>query len=650
MPSARVGCDGEIALGYAWVHPYKIASIRVQILDRIELTGNYRIFSGIDDPNFGHLGFGELTDKGANIKLALLFPEDSDYTLPGLAIGWQDFTGTQRFDAQYIVATQIIKALNLEASIGYGTKRINGIFGGVSWMPFFNVDHPWLQNLALVGEYDGNDYKNPKREPHPEGREFKTYWNYGLKYRFFDFCDFSASRVRGTEYAFSVSGFYNFGYSKGLLPKVDDAPPYVNPQNTEPLGYLRSEKLLAAELAFAFRKQGIEILSIDLSYGSSGEKKLYLKILNEKYRNQCDLRERLSRLLSSLLPCNIEEVIVSVSADGFESHELHFCGAFLQKFQEKLMGPYEIDLLTGISEVFHPLCQEPLFRHKPDLINLQVLPKTHTVFGNSKGKLKYTVGAEFGAFGYILDDLFYSLRFGYRFVTTEDGILDFDILNPSQLLNVQSDASRYYQKSGLTLDEAYFQKNWNLGCGFFAQIAAGYFNPLFAGSGIELLYYPVNSPFAIGLEGALIRKRNFNFMGMKDKVRQFVGYKPTFHRYRGSQGFLNLYYDFCPLSLDFKISIGKFLANDVGARFEMWRYFPSGFRFGVWYSVTNGRDQINGATYYDKGIAITMPLDMIYSYSSVSYWNYSVNAWLRDVACSTLAGRSLFDLISQQRQ
>ena len=35
---------------------------------------------------------------------------------------------------------------------------------------------------------------------------------------------------------------------------------------------------------------------------------------------------------------------------------------------------------------------------------------------------------------------------------------------------------------------------------------------------------------------------------------------------------------------------GRFLAGDLGARFEMKRRFRSGFQVGAWYSLTNGND------------------------------------------------------------
>jgi hypothetical protein len=61
--------------------------------------------------------------------------------------------GTELFKGQYIVATKTFgSARNIEASIGYGNKRPDGVFGGVRWAPLA------MPGWAAVAEYDANDY------------------------------------------------------------------------------------------------------------------------------------------------------------------------------------------------------------------------------------------------------------------------------------------------------------------------------------------------------------------------------------------------------------------------------------------------------------------------------------------------------------
>jgi hypothetical protein len=52
-------------------------------------------------------------------------------------------------------------ARNIEASLGYGNKRPNGVFAGVRWVPLA------MPALAFVAEYDANDYKQGFRAAAP---------------------------------------------------------------------------------------------------------------------------------------------------------------------------------------------------------------------------------------------------------------------------------------------------------------------------------------------------------------------------------------------------------------------------------------------------------------------------------------------------
>ena len=201
------------------------------------------------------MGFGDFSDKGANIKLSLFTPEDSHYRLPGFAIGTEDFMGTKSFHAYYAVLTQVFLKQNFEISIGYGARRMHGWFGGLSWMPFRKSSRHYLKGLSLVMEYDCIPYRDETLEKHPKGRVKNTPWHIGLKYRLWDSVDLSLAYIRGDKFAFTVSTFYNFGTCKGFLPKLNDNLPYKSPVNTEPIGCLRPEDVMMEDFIFAMRSQ-----------------------------------------------------------------------------------------------------------------------------------------------------------------------------------------------------------------------------------------------------------------------------------------------------------------------------------------------------------------------------------------------------------
>lgn len=649
MPSARMGCDGEIGIGYSHVPPYRNYNLRCQFHNYLELTGNYRVFHGVKDPALSPFGFGDLSDKGLNFKLGLLQLESCH--LPSLAIGFEDFIGTCAFHAKYIVLTQVFLKQNMEISLGYGTNRIKGFFGGISWFPFRKCQWKLLRNLSLASEYDATPYKDTSIEKHPKGRVKSSPINFGIKYRW-SYFDFSLSYIRGERLAFSASTFYNFGHTKGFLPKIDDPLLYREPVNTEPLGPWRPEDILVQELTNAFQEQGIEILDIYFTDHPDCQKELRINILNETFRLECKLRERLNNLLAYLTPINIEKVTVVVFSEGFPIQEYVFHMEFVRCFADRQMGAYELQILTPLKEVscIDLSSSTRIFSRPRNLFNFELAPRIYTFFGSSTGKFKYNLGLGAAFNGFLPGDIYYNVILGYTLLENLKHCGDFDKLNPSQLINVRTDIIRYYQKRGLVLDQAYLQKVWNLGRGWYTSLGAGYFEIEYGGASTELLYFPVNKCWAFSIEGALVKKRNFSGIGFTNKIRKLEKYTPTYHNFLGSQYFLNLYYDWKSAHIDFKISAGKFLANDWGARYEMSRYFPSGLRITIWYTHTNGHDKVNGSTYYDKGVAFTMPFDIFYTHSERTLWTYGLSAWLRDVGVQACTGLHLYELISDQRQ
>lgn len=650
MPSARMGCEGEIGAGYAHVSPYNIYSMRAQLTNWLEAAGNYRIFIGVEDPVLSCYGFGDLSDKGANLKLSIIRPEDSDYALPGFAVGLDDFLGTKAFNGEYVVMTKVHFPLNLEWSIGYGFDRYNGWFGGAIWFPFLCCKYPFLRPLSLIGEFDGNNYRH---DPHPRGRDVKTRFNAGIKYRLFDRVDLSVNYIRGKKLGASISTFYNFGYTNGFLPKIHDCLPYRAPINTERVGPLRSENVMAQDFYYAMREQGFDLLEVATGFDACGNKILKLVVYNNKYRLERDVRIRLNNLVAYLSPVDVDKVVIVRVSEGFPIQEYHYPMPFVRRFSIDWIGNPELDALVPMR---NPLCRHPETPHvifsKPlELVNFEVLPKTRTVFGSSTGKFKYAVGLNYGINGFLWGNIYYSMLFGTIFFSDLEGVSSIDRLNPSQLINVQTEALDYFKQQGVTIDNFYLQKNWYMGRGWFSRLAVGYFEQMYGGVGGEVLYYPVNeNQFAFGIEGAVVKRRKKTGLGFQNTIRKLEGFCEYQVPFTGSQYFLSLYYDLPQLNIEAKVMGGKFLANDWGARFELSRYFCSGLRITIWYTWTNGNDRINGRQYYDKGIALSMPLDIFYTHTERDLWHYGMSAWLRDVGYSTYTGPGLYNMINDQRQ
>ena len=252
-------------IGFAYVPPYRNYAVTIQALERLEFGVNYTTYIGVPDPAMGDLGFGDFTDRGANVKIAMLKKEDGFPYFPEISVGNGGFLWNQKISCLSMwLATKEFLDYNFEATVGWGKGRIKGWFGGFGWTPFRRSQVPGINRLTLLAEWDATDYKNHFHE-HPEGRGVKSRVNVGLTTTFFDTLQLSVSSIRGEKVAASASLNYNLGDTTGFFPKVDNPSIYRTPLDTQPLGYLRSERELSRELALAFSGARSQCLS-DLYY------------------------------------------------------------------------------------------------------------------------------------------------------------------------------------------------------------------------------------------------------------------------------------------------------------------------------------------------------------------------------------------------
>lgn len=650
MPSARMAREGNMALAYSHVPPYTHWNGRVQPLCNLEITGSYRIFRDYTDPVLSPFGFGDFSDRGLNCKLSVIQPEDTEWLFPGVAIGVDDFLGTKGFEAEYIVATHVFPCYNFECSIGYGSKRLHGFFGGAAWTPFRQCCN-YFSGLTLCAEYDSIDYSDPSREPHPDGREQKHALNFGLKYRLWDIFQFSVSQIRGQETAASVAYDYDFGQSCGWFIKSSDPLPYSGPQDNSPLAFSRGELDLVESLVQPFCEQGFDILGASLISSDCGCKSLRLNVLNEHWPYECQVRRRLSTLLAALAPSDIICIIVVLEAEGFPSHEYVFRRQALDIYQRGCMCEFELDTLSpkrDVCPVDSWYCQE-IFCPRRCRFTWEILPRTAAFFGSSTGKFQYSLGITAGIQGYIYGDIMYRFYAGQSTFKSFKALGGMDIMNPSQLVNVRSDLGLYWNGSEPRIDELYLQKSWALGCGRFARLAVGHFEVAFGGIAAEFLYAPVNCDWAVGVEYAELRKRDYTGIDFETNLRRFVGFTPVYEKYYPRQAFLNFYYQCTPLGLDLEINAGQFLARDLGARLLLKRRFWNGTTIGVWYTPTDGGDRVNGKRYHDKGILIKLPIHLFRDRSDRDVWEYGISAWLRDVGARADTGKRLYQTLQNER-
>lgn len=651
MPSARMAKTGTIAGGFAHAPPYQIYGVNFQVFDRIEVSANYRIYKGVTESSFGKEGFGDDADRIGNVKLGLLIPSDGYPSLPSISIGLEDFLGTKRFNAQYIVVTQQFKRANLECTLGWGRKRLDGFFGGVAWTPFYRSKIPLLKDISILAEYDATDYKKHPHE-HPSGRKVKSRINAGLTFVGWDTLQLSVSSLRGVDVAMMGSLNFPLGTTDGFFPKIDDAVPYRSPIDTEAIGIRRTEQEFAQEIAFAFSEQGLDLYKAFFSYDTRGSKELWLKIVNNRYREERVVRNRMQHVLAALTPSDVKTIVVVVEAYGVVCQTYRFRNEDLQRWHRAWISDFELETLSPKGDApYEPDAYDTALifrRHKP-IWTFTAMPRLQTFFGSVSGKFKYNLSAVGSMQGYLFDAFYYNLQGSYAIKSSFASVGTRDRNNPSRLPQVRTDTLKYYQTSSFSFEQAYLQKSWNLGKGWFYRLGGGYFEPAYGGGATELLYYPVNTNWAVGAEFATVWKRQYHGLGFTNKIGEFKNGRQRRIPFLGIQYFLDFYYDFKPLSLDLIINAGQFLAKDLGVRTEIGRYFQSGMRFSLWCTVTNGHDHVNGKIYFDKGFSFLIPMDIFLRQSSLSYVGYMMSAWLRDVGARAATGKRLYWTLEETR-
>ncbi|MBM3191902.1 MAG: YjbH domain-containing protein, partial [Chlamydiae bacterium] len=512
MPSARMAPTGMAALGYSYASPYNNYSLNFQMFSHIELVGNYRVFKGIQESGFGHMGFGDDTDRTASVKFALYQQGKGLKYIPSLSFGFDDFYGSRRFYSFYVCATEELLNCNLELTLGYGHGRIRGFYGGLAWTPLRQTSFPLLKDLTFMAEYDANNYKHHLHE-HPKGRKVHSPINVGLSLNLFDFLQFKVSSIRGSHLAASAALYYNIGSSKGFFPKVRNPPFYTAPVDVEPVSYLRTEEELAQELAYAFCEQGLNLYRAYLMEGS--ENTLWLKIINTRYREELQVRDRIQHLLATLMPSNISSTIVVIEADGIPTQAYFFRTKDLERFREGKIGDYELKAISPMMEG-SATPQQPatlIYKRSKDIWTFTFRPRLITFFGSTTGKIKYSTGFIAGLEGYLFDSIYYKTQISYNIASSLANLRGIDMYNLSHLPIVRSDSILYYQGHNFSLEQAYLQKGYNVGRGWYTRFALGYFEPAYGGIAFESLYYPVGSSWALGIEAAGVLKRTYHGAG-----------------------------------------------------------------------------------------------------------------------------------------
>jgi hypothetical protein len=159
---------------------------------------------------------------------------------------------------------------------------------------------------------------------------------------------------------------------------------------------------------------------------------------------------------------------------------------------------------------------------------------------------------------------------------------------------------------------------------------------MYGGIGAEVLYRPLDSQWAIGVDANYVKQRDW------DDMMRFADYSV-------GTGFITTYWT--PSQLNgvlLKVAVGQYLAGDKGVTIEMAKRFDSGVKVGIWGAKSNVSKADYGEGGFSKGFYISIPFDLL---SITPDPNHAVISWTpltRDGGQSLSRKYQLYNMTSER--
>ncbi len=163
----------------------------------------------------------------------------------------------------------------------------------------------------------------------------------------------------------------------------------------------------------------------------------------------------------------------------------------------------------------------------------------------------------------------------------------------SVLPRVRTDQVEYAQFD-TTLENLYVARNWKPAPDLYARATFGLLESNFGGISGEVLWKPVNSRLALGVEGNYVKQRDFDQRFSFRDYSVFTGHASAY--YEAPHGFL------------VQVDAGRYLAGDYGATFGIDKVFNNGWSVGGFFTLTDVSAEDFGEGSFDKGFRFRIPL------------------------------------------
>jgi membrane-associated phospholipid phosphatase len=656
MPSAWVESDGTFSTGYSYGSPYGSTWVTATMLPFLQVTGRYVSINrippfGQGDPNYGK-AYGRYKDKVVDAKLRLL--EESDW-LPSVAVGATDLLGTELFKGQYVVASKVFGASrNIEASVGYGRKRPDGLFAGLRWAPLS------MRGLALVAEYDANDYRKDFRAEESGAARRKKGPAVGVEYRW----GWLGAQIAHQGGQFSANAYLSIPFAeREFIPKLYE-PAYFQQKDAEARGTAeewRSDARYGAMLVQALAKQDFKNVRVEFE-----DNTLHLVLTNNRISNMGRSIGRAVRTALAFAPEGTRSIRVTYTKleqpiATYEFLDLQRLTDYLtsivdrESFLQTVVVRYSTPadrisadrqgLLDSVKEEGAGLAVQvgrdgnivQMVSEDREANRFKTVPKIAFFFNDPSGALRYEIAAVANYDRRLSEGTYLNSALKLNLLENVSGVTQ---QSNSLLPHVRTDVAEYKRGGRFKLNRLLLNKYLTPDERLYARVSAGFYEEMYRGVGGQVMYLPKDSRWAADVSIDALQQR---------------GYKGWFDKkdYRTVTALGALHYKL-PYDITVTSRAGRFLAHDTGVRLEFKRRFPSGVEIGAWYAKTNGRDITSPGTptnpYNDKGVFLSVPLNIMLPADTQSSAGIGLSPWTRDVGQMVASPGDLYELFEQPRR
>lgn len=631
MPSGFALPDGVFALSIATQgNMIRRGNLVFQISPRI--TGVFR-YGYLENFNIDEGGIS-LYDRSFDVIFHLA-DEDPEGWRPAVALGLQDFGGTGIYGAEYLVASRHFgPRVTASAGIGWGrlgsyggfdnplsvisdrfdTRSTTGETGRLALDSyfrgdaalFFGMDWQATDRLRLSLEYSSDAMV---REAEIIGFDHRTPINFGLDYRLAGGGHVGVSLLHGSALSFT--------FSKVLDPRRpaaasgrEPAPPAVRQGRGE------------GDLHAALAAQGIGLEAVSVEGDTAS-----VAINNRIWSAQAQAFGRAARVMSGVLPPEVTTFRMRSLTRGMPMQEVTLTRQDLEALEYAPDGAWQAWVRAEtVDAATRP---DPRLNPKADHA-LRLRPYAQPGLFDPDNPLRFDLGAELVGEWSPLPGLHISGAIRQKLAGNLDAS---NRPSNSVLPHVRSDAALYYKTDDPQVEWLTAEYFLRPGRDLYGRLSFGLFERMYGGVSAEVLWAPVDSRLALGVELNHAMLRDTDGFGFQD--------------YNVVTGHASAYLDM-GRGYHAQLDAGRYLAGDLGATLTLTRRYGNGFEVGAFATLTDVGFDDFGEGAFDKGITITLPLGAGQPTRATS--SVTLRPLLRDGGARLSVRNRLYDLTLDDRE